>query len=626
MPVLHTSPYARLVAIFFEKLSRYAANFAVTYSALASEEFHQLLEIVYKAGQRSVGVEFEAIFTSFSPQTLSRKITEFGEAEHIRSLKETRGQLVCLLIDSGTVGGRKYLLSLVSSPQNGHHSFPMEFSFIKEDINGYSMYISQLISQLRSQHGIIVASVVTDGLRALVEGSRQGTRASQTLLEGKSHPLTAFHSPCCAHRVQLALKWAIRSDKTMKRVMSLFGAVSTELRKKKMVELIGSRCPAVVETRWMYHWRIVSFFLEKGFKMQNLSSETLTFVENLPWLCILLRPLKELTDVLESGSATHPCVYPAVCKALEEYESIIDSKDSRISLSIKLKAAKFWKSLFQQTIGSPDGALFPLSFCFTGEGRRMIVESKRSKVEVLVEKETVTEMDPCDIEVQNIRMEMSKLRQQKDRVEWLVLFEQAEAVVMFLKGIPAAGDVAEDAESTTESTDILEESECGEVQSEDELAGESESDEGGEIEEIPAMRAGTLVLPEEIRKERALPNLEKGMITSLAKLLQLDMGIQSEEEIQRICSCACEWMTGTESPVLFESLTADTLKRWTLVEACDKHWGGLARIVRRLMVTAASEADCERQFSRMKYLVGLQRQSLSQRSLNALLNLVGRRW
>jgi hypothetical protein len=112
------------------------------------------------------------------------------------------------------------------------------------------------------------------------------------------------------------------------------------------------------------------------------------------------------------------------------------------------------------------------------------------------------------------------------------------------------------------------------------------------------------------------------MITGLQTLLEYRLVDPSKIVAPYILTAAIQWMQGIEPDDGDISLKHSHYDYWKSLLDRRDHWGSLAQVTLRFFATSSSEAECEREISQMKNLIGSHRWSLSSSSLHALTHMI----
>ncbi|KAA6356598.1 MAG: hypothetical protein EZS28_047875, partial [Streblomastix strix] len=105
--------------------------------------------------------------------------------------------------------------------------------------------------------------------------------------------------------------------------INLLHLLATELRKDVFAKLIGARCPAPDDTRWLIYYNIARWILSRAEAIQAIIGEEYhSFISHIHLLCIALQPLAALISYFESDSS-QACYVIIMCyQALRYYNDI----------------------------------------------------------------------------------------------------------------------------------------------------------------------------------------------------------------------------------------------------------------------------------------------------------------
>jgi hypothetical protein len=97
----------------YHALGVLSVNFSISFQPLSSEEFMDVLKLVFAAGHTSHSAEMSQTIQKWSRVTLSRHIVEAGETLYKTRLAELSGHLVSLMMDGGQIAEKKYVVAVL---------------------------------------------------------------------------------------------------------------------------------------------------------------------------------------------------------------------------------------------------------------------------------------------------------------------------------------------------------------------------------------------------------------------------------------------------------------------------------------------------------------------------------
>ena len=180
-----------------------------------------------------------------------------SKEKHDRLKLFARKKIVNVLTDAGTVLGLKCVHAMISHP-GIDDSLPFavyeNYNFTQND---YSSFFSDIFDKIL-KNNLQIASVIIDQLPAQVNGITLCINSSSNILI-KSIIIV----PCVCHLTSLMFSAAIRENALISDIIKEIESFTTKIRKKKIEKYIGSLCPKIIKTRWLYVTESLNFILKK---------------------------------------------------------------------------------------------------------------------------------------------------------------------------------------------------------------------------------------------------------------------------------------------------------------------------------------------------------------------------
>jgi hypothetical protein len=112
------------------------------------------------------------------------------------------------------------------------------------------------------------------------------------------------------------------------------------------------------------------------------------------------------------------------------------------------------------------------------------------------------------------------------------------------------------------------------------------------------------------------------MVKEAEKLITFIYRNRDETTRMHILGCVCTWLEGNDGFGTLRKRTMSAGGFWSMVASTSPTWALVADFAWRFLRTVASEADSERQLSKMNRLVGRERWRLKSSRVNAWLQFI----
>lgn len=281
------------------------------------------------------GLDIGEFLTSLSYRRISEQILMEGMRQKGLDLFAA-GQVryVCLAMDAGSVLKTKSVYSVLTNPWES--ALPVICEIFNNDNYNAIQYELFVDAQLQRLFGtnVICCGVISDNLAAQVSGIREClSNASDKRKQIISH------IPCFAHMINLVFVNVMTRLQSLKTLTQEICSVGVTLRKPIMAGLIGTLCPVICRTRWLYIADVLAWILKrrrslnsmflKARKTRNVQLRRLV-EEELPYqipeeyiqLFQVLLPLKLFCLRVERTDARLCDIPPLVRGVVDMYRSI----------------------------------------------------------------------------------------------------------------------------------------------------------------------------------------------------------------------------------------------------------------------------------------------------------------
>jgi hypothetical protein len=281
------------------------------------DEFvHDIARISVRLARSSPDFNAESI-PRISATTLTRRIREQGEEAFRRMIEDLSGRIhyMNLLTDSGTVLGFTALHAVLTNPNYPDSILPLDtFENRNYDGDNYEAFFRSLITEIGG-YGIELVAIVCDNCPAQVNG------VAQALAFFPEAGIA--HIPCVNHMTNLVFTHALLDPVISTRIVLLNEFVS-DLRTTDGLEIMGHKCPTLVQTRWVYAVDVLTFVLRYRDDVNSVRSALSrdpiprTF-KRLYWI---LLPLKLFSLAVEAKDRKLHEIIPLSREVLREFQTV----------------------------------------------------------------------------------------------------------------------------------------------------------------------------------------------------------------------------------------------------------------------------------------------------------------
>ena len=225
-----------------------------------------------------------------------------------------------LLVDAGTVLGYKCVHAMLAHP-GIDDALPFEVyenhNFTQLD---YMSFYNDVIKKTQNNN-VQVSSVIVDQLPAQIKGLNLFIESSNS---------TAIKSiiivPCICHLTSLMLSTSIHTNARINEIVKEIEQFTVTIRKPSVVKYLGSKCPKIIPTRWLYIVENLNYILNHQEELNIYRYGQINF-PNIPsrfWkLYDIILPIKIL-NVLGSRRDSRLCKFVQYIQvAIEDYRSLL---------------------------------------------------------------------------------------------------------------------------------------------------------------------------------------------------------------------------------------------------------------------------------------------------------------
>ena len=322
--------YERLRSAIAEKLAILIVRTGISVNRASQAAMHEFIHQMIELGMSFAGkhLKLDEAITDFSRRTLTEHVLRFGAEMKERDVTfACEAHFVNLVIDAGTVLGKGVIHALLNNPY--HPGLPVILELIEG--GGYDKWkYKQLFSLLIYKcinRGLIICSIVTDGLRA------QRAALLELIKEAEDKNIQAIYPVyCCAHLTQLVFTDTAKQCPYMKGLLTQVNSLAALLRTSVVCRELGEKCPSLCPTRWLYVVDVLLWLYKRKTKIntfllasENNSSGFSALPDEWRRLLLILLPLKRLSLAMEASDCGLWEVIPIIERVMSMWKIITPS-------------------------------------------------------------------------------------------------------------------------------------------------------------------------------------------------------------------------------------------------------------------------------------------------------------
>jgi hypothetical protein len=182
-------------------------------------------------------------------------------------------------------------------------------------------------------------------------------------------------------------------DRKFYSLLSQIRATATTLRTPDVVKVLGSQCPSVCPTRWIYDYSIAKFIVSHF----QEASELVTLDPEVKDILPMLEKLDRTVTLLEKDDTSLAAVYPAIRSVLQFFEVV----ESRIGMEDLKEMYRDSKNVIKKRTLDTVDYIFQLTYVSPPKGRE---DARRSlNGESIMDEEHAELMKEIEEELEDFR-------------------------------------------------------------------------------------------------------------------------------------------------------------------------------------------------------------------------------
>jgi hypothetical protein len=344
-------------------------------STVASPAFRDVIRVAFSGGfehgSAKPKADIEQEFKTFCPvrgtTTIRKYVVQAGDMERQSFeavLKENK--FAAMTMDAGQVGTMNLFITnlvaahlqccftaRISQPLTPHTHWSLN-EFLKLELDALA------------PKGIIVAVIICDGASYQTKSlNYQDPESLQASDVGNLVASQILYMPCLCHRLNNAYRRLVRDSDVYAGFIRWLRELAVFCRKPEQRRRIGAMCPAFIETRWLYDYRILQFVLRHEAVIQSLGVETSESHPIAHAVVDLLILWVGLVTALEGSSCSLGLAYPTIHDTTNTLARLRDRQENSDVKQIYSMAIKL---INQYTIDSTYD-LTQLAYVLTPAGR-----------------------------------------------------------------------------------------------------------------------------------------------------------------------------------------------------------------------------------------------------------------
>ena len=402
-----------------------------------------------------------------------------------------------------------------------------------------------------------------------------------------------FYSPCLAHIINLIFKKLNFKNNFFADYVKNLNKIAHLLRRPTYVKIIKSICPDTIETRWVYISRIVDWMIPKLELIRSALPESdFLCLSSLNYFSCIVEPLKGLINAFETDRSSICDAFPLIIDSINYYKNLKNIDETFIDTHWERIINDIIRLIEEHTLESKYGPLFALAYSFTPFGREAM-QLKNLELE-----------SSTDIPFFNQRPNLSNYI----RDPYSLLHISIPKIIDHNPLDQSYSDVEifdELTETTSSDSDYFNFKQY--------ISGSNSEDDNDECSDNSDLDIN--YCQESITKSKDWFRI------CYDCCVELNAFLFDEVESIKISKDAIYWWDGTLGIPFKGQLKNGGYPFWKAVQLSSNKGDSIAPFVLHLYSCLASEAPCERIFSKMKNIVSNKRFLLSHKTVFDLLVL-----
>ncbi|KAK2957921.1 hypothetical protein BLNAU_7097 [Blattamonas nauphoetae] len=307
---------------FEQTLFLFCARHTVSYNAVGSNEFRDVVNELIQVGKRSSQKEVSSCQKILNRRRIPGRMAKLGRQAIQDALAARRGLSGSIVIDGGKVGHLHFLLAIFVAPQTTFEPLLIHTSNVDYNLNSvfYASFASDSAAIL-SKHGIKVVAFVADNALALQNGlvvvsQKERTPQPETLRPTDNLASSPLVGRCHNHLLDLAWTDVKQYSPHLRNLLETLHYISREFP-QTLSKQIGSSPPTFSPTRWLDEIRPVSWYSAHYAAFPTLSDSEVQFFREISEIQKILQPLYLMKNQFGERSCVIYNVFPIVVRTMQ---------------------------------------------------------------------------------------------------------------------------------------------------------------------------------------------------------------------------------------------------------------------------------------------------------------------
>ena len=366
----HGQTFNSMQLVSLRMLLSFITNTPLSFLQFGSQTFNQLIHGLVRQGQLYPNLPTTSIVPTLSRQRVPAIIAQESNRLYEQLFQGIQGQYISLLFDAGDINNQHYLVVCIQ--QFSRSTKPIFFQLTNGPWTklNYITFLKQIVSYLQTW-SVRVSSICTDGLPAQVYAIKESIEQMQQSGQFNSVAplLIPFYIPCFNHRTNLVVQRLSQLPVTSG-IIETVKRFAREANQKDCQQILKKVCPSFINTRWLSLSLVSAYVRLKRKTILEHNLLSCESIHDILKLEIILNPLMELHRFFESHLTKLCDVYPALLRALLQYNALLKHQVFKHGPWFQV-IIHTMVQLFNETLCGFVGSLIELSFYLSPSGKKL---------------------------------------------------------------------------------------------------------------------------------------------------------------------------------------------------------------------------------------------------------------
>lgn len=263
--------------LLMTKIMLLLGHFNLSFSVIESQIFWDLLEYVFKLGQKNHKISSETIIKKPCHSKLREQFIKVAKHFHESQINAYSDlSAVALTLDGGTIQYGHFLDYAISSPLFDLKPYLYEADFMANNTTEYIKSKTEEILNDLLKKNIKVKSITGDNYPAQLYALSSWSKTALWKTTNNEEIKKIIFYPCFCHTLQLVAD-DVENNQQIKDCISIIDKVKKFINNK--FSKITGKVPDEVDTRWFSHFNSLKFILRNADSIFNARNEMLKHLE-----------------------------------------------------------------------------------------------------------------------------------------------------------------------------------------------------------------------------------------------------------------------------------------------------------------------------------------------------------